>query len=194
MKYFQKLPIIKYPIKYNSINAANQGKNLIEYATTVDLNVRYTVVNGILKNPFTTYEYTIEDGDTPHSIALLYYGDQYYFWLVLLSAQIFDWSHEWPLLNSELELFIQEKYGLDFEDSLLEIHHYEDKDGYIIDEDTWYLEVEPKYAVSIYDHEHEQNEMKRNIKLISKQYVDQIESEFNNIIKNITDNMEINRV
>ena len=194
MKYFQRLPIIKYPIKYNTINEANQGKDLIEYATTVDLNVRYSVVNSLLSNPFATYNYVVEDGDTPHSIAMHYYGDQYYFWLVMISSQMFDWGHEWPMINSELETYIYEKYGLDFVESLSVIHHYEDSEGYIIDEETWFNTPEPKYAVSVYDFEHEQNELKRNIKLISKEYVEQIENEFDAIIKSINDSVEINKV
>ena len=28
--------------------------------------------------------------------------------------QMFDWGHEWPMINSELETYIYEKYGLDF--------------------------------------------------------------------------------
>ena len=83
---------------------------------------------------------------------------------------------------------------MDFEESLVSIHHYEDSEGYIIDEDTWNNIPEPKYAISVYDFEHEQNELKRNIKLISKQYVEQIENEFDNIIKTINDNIEINKV
>jgi len=194
MKYFQRLPIIKYPIKYNSINEANQGKDLLEYATTVDLNVRYSVLSTVLTNPFATYDYVVEDGDTPHSIAHMYYGNQYYFWLVLMSAQIFDWAHEWPMNSDELETYIYEKYNMTFEESLTEIHHYEDSDGYIIDELTWFNTPVPKYAISVYDYEHEQNELKRNIKLISKNYVGEIENEFDAIIKSINDTVEINKV
>ena len=75
------------------------------------------------------------------------------------------------------------------------IHHYEDSDGYIIDEETWFNTPEQNTkTVSVYDFEHEQNELKRNIKLISKEYVEQIENEFDAIIKSINDSVEINKV
>ncbi len=193
MKYFQKIPLIKYPFKFNSVSEANMGRDLIEYGTTTDLNVKYDNISQFIKSPLTMYDYIIEDGDTPHSIAFLYYGDHYLYWLILMANGIEDWQHEWPLTSEELESFIFDKYGLTFEESLVETHHYENSDGDIIDEETWFYETEPKYVISVYDHEHEQNEMKRSIKIISKQYLDQITSEFDYQLKTLIDTIEINR-
>lgn len=186
MKYFEKFPIIEYPIKYNTVFDKNNKGDLIEYAKSVDLNVRYRILDDIKNNQLTTYDYIWKDGDRPDTVAYLYYGDFYYDWLVLLSASAFDWIHDLPLSDKELMLYIEAKYNITFEESLSQIHHYEDSNGFIIDYNTYFHLLEPKYIKCIYDHEFEQNELRRNIKLISRNYLGLVSNQFETLIKNIT--------
>ena len=185
MKYFENFPTIEYPIKYNSGYDVPFKKALIEFAHTIDMNIRFTITNSIKTNHLSSYNYVWKDGDRPDILALNYYGDFYYDWLVLLSADIFDWIHELPLSNSVLIKYVEDKYNMTFEESLVEIHHYEDKDGFIIDLDSYILEPEPKRIVSIYDYENEQNELRRNIKLISKSYLSQLDTQFQEKLREI---------
>lgn len=194
MKYFKSLPKILYPIKYNTFEDTAAGKELVEYSATIDLNVRYSIFANAFNNPFFTYDYTIKDGDTPHLIAHLYYGDMYYDWVVMLSGQLFDWLHDFPMTSEQLDDYIQDKYDISFVESLSTIHHYEDGNGFIHDLESWNLIPEPKRAVSIYDYEFEQNEDKRKIKLISKQYLPQILLEYEVLVKTINNNREISKV
>lgn len=185
MKYFEKFPTIEYPIKYNSGYDVPFKKDLIEFAHTIDMNIRFTISNSIKNNPLSYYNHVWKDEDKPHILAYEYYGDFYYDWLVLLSAEVFDWVYELPLTNSILIKYIENKYNMTFEESLVEVHHYEDKDGFIIDLDSYIIEPEPKRIVSIYDHENEQNELRRNIKLISKTYLLQLNNQFEEKLREI---------
>lgn len=187
MKYFETIPLIYYPIKYNDSVDSWFNKDLVEFSTSIDFNIRYTLQNSVVKNPLATYDYVWKDDDRPDTVAYFYYGDFYYDWLVLLSAEIFDWKHELPMNDSLLVKYIEEKYNMSFEEALTTIHHYEDGDGYVIDYDSYMIEPEPKRIVYIYDYEFEQNENKRNIKLVSKNYLTQISNEFETLIKNIRD-------
>ena len=185
MKYFEKFPIIEYPIKYNTVFDKNNKGDLIEYAKTVDLNVRYRILDDIKNNQLTTYDYVWKDGDRPDIVAHLYYGDFYYDWLVLLSANAFDWIHDLPLSDKELSLYIEAKYNITIEESFSQIHHYEDSNGFIIDYNTYFYAPEPKFIKYVYDHEFEQNELRRNIKLISRNYLSVINKQFETLIKSI---------
>lgn len=106
MKYFQTLPTI---INLDSNNTIYTLKNLL---------ARTTLIPELSKNPMFFYKYTIQDGDTPESIAYKYYGDQYRYWLVLIGNDIFDPQFDWPLNSQQFEHYITEKYRNDTANSL----------------------------------------------------------------------------
>lgn len=91
------------------------------------------------------YGYSIQEGDTPESVAYKYYGDQYRYWIVLYSNGILDPQWEWPLSNQQFEQYLNNKYQqlADEENmSVLEYtqstaHHYE-KIIITVDGDTLY--------------------------------------------------------
>lgn len=181
MKYFEKFPLMDYPYKGKLVSS---NDDIISFLTTIDLNVRFSIIDSIYNNKSSFYTYSWEDGDTPDKIAYHYYGDHYFDWIVMISAQAFDWLHDFPMSEIMLEEYIVEKYNIDFMESFSTIHHYEDGDGYVIDLTQYMIEPEPKKIVYIYDYEYEQNELKREIKLISKELLSSIDSELN---KKLTD-------
>ncbi len=176
MKYFENYPFISYPVKTFTIYDVD--KDYIPYSTiyekVIDLHLRINLSNIIKNNVFAVYEYTWSDSDNLTKIALDYYGNYDYAWLILLSGDLFDWIHDLPFSDVELIDYITDKYSITFEQSLITTHHYEDSDHDIIDLDTYTLISEPKYIKTIYDYELEANEKKRKIKLISKAYLRQI--------------------
>lgn len=88
---------------YPSINyGGRQAKNIM-------LGVR--VLPEVTKRWSVSYPYTIQDGDTPLSIADDYYGSINFDWLVMLSAQIVDPFYQWPMNTDELRDYINDKYG-----------------------------------------------------------------------------------
>jgi hypothetical protein len=59
------------------------------------------------------YTYSVQDGDTPESIAYKYYGDQYRYWIVLYGNQSLDPQWDWPMSTRQFGKFIVDKYTND---------------------------------------------------------------------------------
>ena len=81
-----------------------------------------------------------------------------------------DYLSEWVMTYDRLEQYCKDKYG---EEEIYSIHHYEDAEGYTVDET--YPSATP---ISNIDYEVVQNENKRRIKLISKRVLQQLIDEF----------------
>lgn len=189
MKYFEKFPTIPYP--YYGKLVTNPNSTLVEFIETIDLHVRFRIKNTYSRYVNAFYTHTLLENDTPDKIAHFYYGDSYYDWLVMLSNQFFDNIHDFPLSESALNDYIQEKYNVTFEESLMNTHHYEDGNGFVIDYDTYFITPEPKKVVSIYDHEYIENEKKRTIKLLSKAYLYQMDRDLDGMLSNIRNAREL---
>ena len=76
MKYFNSLPSV---INKDSNNNLYLLKNIL---------IRTKLLSQISRNPMIFYKYTIQEQDTPESIAHKYYGDVYRYWIVLISNEI----------------------------------------------------------------------------------------------------------
>ena len=69
---------------------------------------------------FDTYD--LREGETPEIIAHKLYGDPTLHWIVLMSNDISDRYHQWPMKAGQFNQYLIDKYGLAGIDS---IHHYE---------------------------------------------------------------------
>ena len=189
INYFEKFPRVDYPYQ---IPSTSIGK---VYATneTVDMSVRFTVVERILKYPTAYYEYYWKDEDRVDILAKSYYGDANLAWLVLLSAEAFDWLYDLPLTPLLFDEYLKNKYQVDDVNKLRrKLHHYEDISSTIIDEETYLLLNDfNKREVMIYDYEEQLNESKRTIKLISKIHVKDILNEFEVKMQEIKNNRRL---
>jgi len=179
MKYFEKFPFIDYPY-YGKLVENSLEDNLIEFVTTIDLNVRFAIENSILQNPSAYYTITWLDEYTPEKLAFYYYGSYYYDWVVMLSNSSFDFIYDFPMKLEALEAYIENKYEIDILESYTMIHHYEDIDGYIIDENTY--NTQGGNVIYVYEYEESQNEARREIKLIDRSLLEQINDELDNRI------------
>lgn len=196
MQYFDSLPKI--------IKTSNGVSVLM-----TDLMARCSIIPEILKNPLLYYDYDVQDGDTPEIVAYKYYGNSYRYWIVLFANQITDPQWDWPLSSNSFESFIVNKYQ-DF-NPYNTVYNYEKTitqfdattqtttiNNIIIDENS-YNNLNPsvityqlstgnltititKSAVTYYDYEVRLNESKRTIKLLNANYVDQLESQFQEIM------------
>ena len=85
----------------------------IIYRTKVAPNIlaRIQLPALAVKNRYLFHPYVVADGDRPDTIAALYYGNDLYDWVVLLSNQIVDMRNEWPLEQNQFEAAIVAKYG-----------------------------------------------------------------------------------
>ena len=198
MQYFNTLPkIIKTDENSVSILMTN-------------LMARASIIPELLKNPLVYYEYNIQEGDTPETIAYKYYGDSYRYWIVLFANQVLDPQWGWPMSNDVFEAYLLNKYGPVFPIHS-EIHHYEEIDTQydsstltttvnttIISQNTYNSLVTStksyslstgsvtvsvsKRAVNYYDYELEQNEKNRSIKLLNVNYVGEVEAQFESLM------------
>ena len=120
MKYFNSLPLL---INKDSNNNSYLLKNIL---------IRTKLVSELSRNPMIFYKYSIQESDTPESIAYKYYGDQYRYWLIFMANEIIDPQWDWPLTSREFLTYIKDKYATDaggVENVLSYIqgtvHHYE---------------------------------------------------------------------
>jgi hypothetical protein len=198
MQYFDTLPKIVYT------NSAGQSLAM------TNLLARASVIPQILKDPLVYYSYDIQEGDTPEIIAHKYYGDSYRYWIVLFANELLDPQWDWPMTSMVFEQYLADKYPSI--NIYSEVEYYEKiitqydsntqtttVNNVRIDEDTYNnlpvtqteiytLPTGPvtitteRNAVSIYDYEFNQNEAKRNIKILNSIYVNQFEEQFKQLL------------
>lgn len=97
MRYFRTLP-------YTTIKSNNKDivvKNLV---------TRATLLESLQRNIELFYDYSIQEGDTPETVAYKYYGDQYRYWIVLHANQIMNPQWDWPLTNQQFDDYLESKY------------------------------------------------------------------------------------
>lgn len=173
--YFENFPKVSYDIDKtgNNIDATN-------------LFVRYKIVDAFKKQPAVYYNYSVQDGERPDVIAAKYYEDASLDWIILLANNIIDPQFEWPLDRLSFENFIKKKYG-SLATAREQTHHYEQItqqqsvlfDGTIVPEEffeidlTTYdsLSTSEKRIITSYEYEERINEARRDIKILSEDYV-----------------------
>lgn len=201
MKYFNSLPLI---------SVTNNAGNTQLYR---NLMTRLSVIPSLFNDPLLYYSYDIQEGDTPEIVAHKYYGDTYRYWIVLFSNQMLDPQWDWPLNSYALQKYVTDKYdvlGIDPYSTTKEYQKIttqqnsttgevvvnkvtisqQEYDNFVDYSDTLTFPTEQvnvsvtKNIQTYYEYELENNESKRNIKLLNKRYVGQIEDEFKKLVNN----------
>lgn len=163
--YFKNFDQLYYDFEIN-------GKRELKVVTDIVKNVRFR--KEILANITLYDEYDIRDGETPEMIAEKVYGNPNYHWIIMLVNERYDAVSDFPLSYHQLEKHITAKYGVGHE---YDTHHYVDTSGYIVDSFN-----PTATSVSNYDYEDQLNESKRRIKLISKDVINSILKNFNDLL------------
>ena len=112
--YFSFLPNIYIA------NGAEQDEP-ISYTLVKNIFKRLSVDSDLNQNYVAFEKARIEDGDTPDSIALEYYGDPFLDWVVLLTNNIVDKNEQWPKDEVNFLDFVIKKYDGDTGG----VHHWE---------------------------------------------------------------------
>ena len=132
-------------------------------------------------------EYDVDSEMTPEIVSEQVYGNQKYYWIILLFNEIKDRYYDWPLTASQFETYVNDKY-----DDINGIHHYEyaQQSG-----DTKFLIELPNdsattlpagaVAVTNYEYEDRLQEKKRRIRLIKPEYIPELKKEFSKKIKGV---------
>jgi hypothetical protein len=168
--YFQSLPSVTY--------GRQQLRNIL-YRPRLLKNID-------LVDPSAFYPYLVKQGETIEQIAFFYYGDVQYVWLVMFANDIIDPYYQWYMSTREFENYIASKYGSISAAQAIVIHK-KDADGNLFSTDTTtslisgtaspISEVPVLTNVTAYDIEVEENENRKHIVLIDKQYIPQIDRE-----------------
>ena len=144
------------------------------------------------------YNYNIQAGDRPDTIAEKYYGDAKLAWVVMLFNKVYDVNFDWALFNQDFDNYIKGKYG-SIPEAESEVHEYRQilneaevkfdgtkiPEKYVVVDETTYNTLNPTERRTIYkyDWELEENEKRREIKILDRRYLDKIRDEVELILR-----------
>ena len=167
MGYFSMFPDTLYDAKGDG-----------NYTVMKDLLSRVKLITSVKKNIVNFDYYNVQDGETPEMIAHKYYGDVNLHWTILVANDIVDYYEDWPMSVQKFEQFMFDKY-----DNPQAIHHYEinqtsGETTTTIDVGMNTSDYPSATAISNYTYEDRLQEQKRQIRLISPDFISQFVSEF----------------
>lgn len=161
MKYFKRFP-----------NTFDIDARLI---TNITKNV---LISKNLKNASQLYyTYKLEDGERPDNLAFKLYADESLQWIIALINDWLDPRTTAPLTYAEMQEYLIQQYGT-LETAQTTIHHYEDAAGEWVN-----AENTPNIAVYCDQWEERQNEARREIKVVRKEYVEAFQQELKKALK-----------
>ena len=177
-KFFTAFPKIDY-------NLSGVNGNTIE---VTDIFRRVKVRSKIAQNVTLFDKYDVEEGEKPEDVAYKIYGDSDYFWVVTLVNNVVNRYYDWPLDEYVFQQYMKDKY--DNPDS---IHHYEitqssgrqngngpaDYTHKIVCNST----ESGAQSVSNIEYERRLQDEKRQIDILSPNYLPVFEQEFIKLIR-----------
>ena len=179
--YFRPFPKIEYDIK----------KNKLPLLLT-NVTARYKIRDILQQKTAIYYNYTIRDGDRPDLIAFKYYGDETLDWLIMIANNILDPYYDWPLNYQNFKNYMVSLYGsvsaaqattyeyrkILNEQSTLIAGTVIPKRTIVIDQNTYTnTAANLREEIDAYEFYEEQNNAKREIKLLDKRFVPDIKLE-----------------
>jgi hypothetical protein len=167
MAYFERFPLTPY-----------LSNNRIDFSIVTDITRRVAVRTEIKEN-YTIYdEYDVQNGETPEIVSFNLYETTDYHWVILLMNDIIDPRYDWPLSDINVRKYTESKYGSD-DANVYGIHHYQISPTNPIIVDSTYPEA---VSVSNIEYELAENEKKRRIKILKKEFLPSFVTEFEKLI------------
>ena len=125
-------------------------------------------------------EYDVDSEMTPEIVSEQVYGNQKYYWIILLFNEIKDRYYDWPLTALQFETYVNDKY-----DDINGIHHYEitQESGPTTSiDDSHKIQVNSTVsgatAVTNYEYEERLQNKKRRIRLLKPEFLELFVEEF----------------
>ena len=172
-QYFNKYPKIYY-------DAAGHGN----YKLVTNLLRRVQIKGGLKESGALFDMYDVGGEETPESVSEQFYGDQKYYWIILLFNNVKDRFYDWPLSSEKFETYINDKYA-----DVNAVHHYEvaQESGATTSFDNSHLiqvneGTAGATAVTNYEYELREQHKKGRIRLIRREFLDLITDEFTTLI------------
>ena len=177
-KFFTAFPKINY-----NLSGVNGNTKVV-----TDIFRRVKIRSKIAKNVTLFDKYDVQEGEKPEDVAYKVYGEADYFWVVTLVNNVVNRYYDWPLDEYVFQQYVKDKY-----DNADGIHHYEitqssgrqTGDGpadysHLIECNS----TEPgAQSVSNIEHERRLQDKKRQIDILSPNYLPVFESEFRKLIR-----------
>lgn len=147
------------------------------FNTITDISIKIDFINNIKNNVVLFSKRIVRDNEKPEDIAYEEYGDPELYWIILLLNDIINPYYDWILNDDRLLEYVKFKYG---SENVYAIHHYINEDG------EWCNSTEiGAVPVSNLTHEQNQNEEKRTIKILKREYLQQVLNEYTRIMKKL---------
>ena len=174
MDYFQYQSVVPYTFTTGGVTTT---------MSIVNITQRAKIKERLRQHTTTMHDYVIGDQERPDTVALKLYGDVKYTWVVLLMNDIVS-LYDWPMTNSEFELYLIGKYG-----SLTNSQNqgtrtdaawsaakfYYTTEGDRVDATTYAgLGTRQGTTNTPYTQEVDENHAKRTIKVVSRQFLPNI--------------------
>ena len=177
-KFFTAFPKINY-----NLSGVNGNTKVV-----TDIFRRVKIRSKIADNVTLFDKYDVQEGEKPEDVAYKIYGETDYFWVVTLVNNVVNRYYDWPLDEYVFQQYVKDKY-----DNADGIHHYEitqssgrqTGDGpadysHLIECNS----TEPgAVSVSNIEHERRLQDKKRQIDILSPNYLPVFESEFRKLIR-----------
>jgi len=187
--YFRNIPNVQYDINGTEPN---------QYRAVTNIMKRVRFRPTVIENISDYYPYYIRDGERPDIISFRKYGTVAYSYLILLINDIIDPIFGWPLNSRQFENYIIAKYGSTSSAYTTNKYYYQTiraevaRTGtservpevkLIVDETTYDALDEGERSVqTVYEWEVEENDNKRNIKMINPNFIQDIDAEVKQIL------------
>jgi hypothetical protein len=183
--YFSYFPKVDYDIDKSGTthNVVNILRRFVVHAKVKDRTAVY-------------YDYLIQEGDRPDTIAGKYYDDPKLDWVVLMVNEIFDPNFDWPLHYTGFKNFIIDKYTtvalahstthelrrITRAESTNSLGDFLPEISVVVDQETFdALTSAEQKTVTKYDYEFDLNESKRSIRVLDKNHLTKILDEASKI-------------
>ena len=169
--YFENFPVIQF--------ASVKGG---EPKIVTNLLRRVALRAKVKENTMMFDTYDVREGETPEMIAHKLYGDAELHWIVCMTNDIVNRFHDWPMNTNQFLSYVRDKY-----DNPNAVHHYEisqtSGDTTLkIDVGTSNADYPTATAVTNLEFEEEEQNKKRQIRLLDPIYVPQVVEEFQEMI------------
>ena len=182
--YFSSIPNVDYDINGTEPNHFRSVTNIMS-------RVRFKP--SVIENITDYYPYRVREGERPDIVSFNTYGTVAYSYLILLVNDIVDPLFDWPLPSRQFENYIIEQYGSVSAAQSTNKYYYQivraevartgvservPEYKIIVDQTTYNsLDSSVRSAQNVYDYEVEQNDNKREIKLINPDFIQDIDYE-----------------
>ena len=187
--YFRPFPLAIYDLKKNK-------KQIL----LTDITARFKIRDELKHKAAIFYDYTVREEDTPQSVAFRYYDDETLDWVILIINDIIDPYYDWPLTYNSFIEHMKSLYG-SVDTAMATTYEYRkilNKQGHLIDgtviperyvvvDQNTYTNTaaDMRREIDAYEYYEEQNNLKRNIKLLDKNYIGLVTSQVETIFSQL---------